>query len=73
MMEENENSTRLAEHYVNHSLFDTKNTNILDGLDLAYCNTNDITDVENEIADQIISNSKSKSVDSGEIFLTKFL
>ena len=68
MMDENKNSTRLTEHYINHPLFDTKNTNILDGLDLAYCNTNDITDVENEIADQIISNSKSKSADSCEIF-----
>ena len=72
MMEENKNSIRLTEHYVSHSLFDTKTTNILDGLDLAYCNTNDITDMENEIAAQIISNSKSKSVDSGEIFLTIF-
>ncbi|KAK3728093.1 hypothetical protein RRG08_022143 [Elysia crispata] len=63
-MEENKNSIRLTEHYVSHSLFDTKTTNILDGLDLAYCNTNDITDMENEIAAQIISNSKSKSVDS---------
>ena len=34
------------QHYSTHFLFDTKTRDILDGLDLASCNTDDISEIE---------------------------
>ncbi|RUS73022.1 hypothetical protein EGW08_019208 [Elysia chlorotica] len=64
MMDEVKHLAQSVGHYMNHSLFDVKVTNVLDGLELASCHTDAVTLTENEKDDQMAPTSIESEVET---------